>query len=81
MNTIEIEADIVDQRLDVRSHLLPTGAHRARVIVMVEEDSPAPGGVDILALARTARASFPMQPDDALSRDLAELRDEWNRMP
>ncbi len=81
MNIVEIEANIADQRLDVRSHLLAAGAHRARVIVMVEEDSPAPGGVDIVALARTARASFPMQPDDALFRDLAELREEWNRMP
>ena len=81
MNIVEIEANIADQRLDVRSHLLAAGAHRARVIVMVEKDSPAPGGVDIVALARTARASSPMQPDDALSRDLAELCDEWNRMP
>lgn len=81
MIAIEIEASIVDHRIDIRSDLLPASASRAKVIVMFEETQPAPASGDILALARVARASFPPQPAQALARDLTDLRDEWSRKP
>lgn len=80
MHAVEIEASIVDHRIDVRSELLPASAKRARVIVLyddVSEEEAEPA--DIMALARAAQAAFPRQADDALARDLADMRDEWDR--
>lgn len=82
MHAVEIEAAIVDHRIDVRSELLPASAKRARVIVLYEdvaEEETAP--TDILALARAAQAAFPRQAGDVLARDLADMRDEWDRQP
>jgi hypothetical protein len=79
MIAIEIEASIVDHRIDIRSELLPASASRAKLIVMYEEGQHAPTRVDVLALARTARASFPRRSAQALAQDLSGLRDEWSR--
>ena len=81
MTTVEIEADIVDHRIDIRSEQLPAHAKRAKVIVVYEETAAEEGAADILALARAARAAFPRQPPDVLARDVAELREEWEREP
>lgn len=59
MIAFEIEAPIVNHRIDVSSDRLPAHVRRARIIVMYETsamDVPSP---DIVALARAARASFP----------------------
>lgn len=80
MHAVEIEASIVDHRINVRSELLPASAKRARVIVLyddVPEEAAEPA--DIMVLARAAQAAFPRQADDALTRDLADMRDEWDR--
>lgn len=73
MTTVEIEADIVDHRIDIRSEQLPANAKRARLIVVYEEGAAEEAPVDILALARAARAAFPRQPvdqdgDDAVAK-------------
>ncbi len=76
MTTVEIEADIVDHRIDIRSEQLPAHAKRARVIVVYEEEAAEEGPADILALARAARAAFPRQPADQDGRDaVAKLRE------
>jgi hypothetical protein len=81
MTTVEIEADIVDHRIDIRSEQLPANAKRAKLIVVYEEGAAEDAPVDILTLARAARAAFPCQPPDALAREMAELRGEWEREP
>ncbi len=79
MIAIEIEAPIVDHRLDIRSLLLPANADRAKVIVMFEETPARLPGADVLALARAAQASFPRQSSESLAQAMKEMRDEWSR--
>ena len=79
MTTVEIEADIVDHRIDIRSDQLPAHARRAKVIVVYEEEPAAEGAADILALARAAQAAFPRRPPEMLMREMAELSNQWDR--
>lgn len=86
MAVIELDASIVDHRIDVRSLRLPASARHARIIVLVEESDAAgaaaePGPAEVLALARAAQLSFPRVDADRLAGELAGLRDEWARQP
>jgi hypothetical protein len=81
MHAVEIEAAIVDHRIDIRSDRLPANAKRAKVIVLYEDTPDEKAPTDILAPARAAQAAFPRQAADALTRDLTEMREEWDRQP
>ena len=77
MQAIELEAQINDHRLDIRSDRLPRqGA--AKVIVLYDRTDAA-AAQDILALARAAQASFPRKAPEDLSEEMRQLRDEWER--
>jgi hypothetical protein len=76
MIAIEFEAPIVNHRIDVSSDRLPSNVRRARIIVMYEEESAAPGEPDIVALARAARASFPRRDGQQLRHEFAAMRSE-----
>ena len=73
MIAIEIEAPIVNRRIDVSSDKLPSNVGQARIIVMYDEAAAVRGQSDAVALARAARASFP-------KREGKQLRDEFNAM-
>lgn len=80
MIALEMEASIVNHRINVVSDLLPASASHAKVIVMYEEASVAKNvGTDILLLARAAQASFPKQNDLVLQQDMLAMRGEWER--
>jgi hypothetical protein len=81
MNAVEIEAPIVDHRIDVRSDLLPASAKRARVIVLYDEQHAEAEPVDIVGLARAAQSSFPKVDAHALQQDMTAMREEWDRGP
>jgi UDP-N-acetylenolpyruvoylglucosamine reductase len=80
MIALEMEASIINHRINVASDLLPASARHAKVIVMYEESSVdnavAP---DVLALARAAQASFPKQNNVELQKDVLTMRGEWER--
>ncbi|OHC66818.1 MAG: hypothetical protein A2040_13315 [Rhodocyclales bacterium GWA2_65_19] len=59
MIAVEIEASIVNHRIDVSSDKLPAHVKQARIIVMYEASATDDLSADIVALARAARASFP----------------------
>lgn len=78
MIAVEIEAPIVNHRIELTSDKLPSNVGHARIIVMFEEDAAdAPEG-DVVALARVARASFPKRERQAVRDEFAAMRDEWN---
>ena len=78
MIAIEIEAPIVNHRVEFSSARLPSNIEHAKIIVMYEEPSPACQGLDIVALARIARASFPQGDPKQLRNEFAEMRSEWD---
>jgi hypothetical protein len=83
MIALEVEARIVNHRIEIDSDRLPQNAARAKVIVLYEEDTatdhPKQEESDPIALARAARASFPKVDRKVLEADFAALRDEWER--
>ncbi|MEK7810531.1 MAG: hypothetical protein AAB278_01795 [Pseudomonadota bacterium] len=80
MIALEMEASIVNHRINVVSDLLPASASHAKVIVMYEESSVGEDtSPDVLVLARAAQASFPKQNNLALQDDLRAMRGEWER--
>ena len=78
MIAIEIEAPIVNHRIDVSSDRLPSNVGQARIIVMYEEASAASAKPDIVALARAARESFPRRDPKQLRDDFDAMRSEWD---
>lgn len=70
MIAIQIEAPIVNHRIDFSSVRLPSNIAQATIIVMFEEPATKVSKPDIVALARAARASFPKS-------DLSQLRAEF----
>lgn len=80
MIALEMEASIINHRINVVSDLLPASARHAKVIVMYEESSvDKDAAPDILALARAAQASFPKQGNFELQQDVLAMRGEWER--
>ena len=80
MIALEMEASIINHRINLVSGLLPASARRAKVIVMYEESSvDNDAAPDILALARAAQARFPKQDDLELQQDVLAMRGEWER--
>lgn len=80
MIALEMEASIINHRINVASDLLPASARHAKVIVMYEEASvDKDAAPDILALARAAQASFPKQDNLELQQDVLAMRGEWER--
>ena len=82
MIAIEIQAPIVNHRIDVSSDRLPPNVGQARIIVMYDEACTAPGKPDIVALAHAARESFPRSEPKQLRDEFDAMRSEWdNRRP
>ncbi|MDD5057833.1 MAG: hypothetical protein PHQ60_08165 [Sideroxydans sp.] len=80
MIALEMEASIINHRINVASDLLPASASHAKVIVMYEEANVATDAKpDILALARAAQASFPKLDNLELQREIQVMRGEWER--
>ena len=76
MQAVEIQTTIVDHRIDLRSELLPAYATQVKVIVLYEEASVSDEPLDIVALARAARAAFPRQAADWDGTDaVAQVRE------
>ncbi len=78
MIAIEIEAPIVNHRIDVSSDKLPSNVGQARIIVMYEEASAAAAKPDIVALARAARDSFPRRDPKQLRDEFGAMRSDWD---
>lgn len=80
MIALEIEASIINHRINVASDLLPASAKHVKVIVMYEEANvDKDAAPDILTLARAAQASFPKQDNLKLQQEVASMRGEWER--
>lgn len=77
MIAIEIEAPIVNHRIDLSSELLPSNIVQAKIIVLYEAPTVPATSTDILALARAARASFPKYAPNKLRDEFAVARSEW----
>ncbi len=77
MIAVEIEAPIVNHRINFSSDILPSNIAQARIIVMYEEFA-APPSPDVVALARAARASFPKRDPQQLREEFAAMRSEWD---
>ncbi|MFZ4539460.1 hypothetical protein [Propionivibrio sp.] len=77
MIAIEIEAPIVNHRIDFSSELLPSNIVQAKIIVLYEEPTVPATSADVLALARAARASFPKCDLNKLHGEFAVVRSEW----
>ena len=77
MIAVEIEAPIVNHRIDFSSDRLPSNVEQAKIIVMYEEASADSGDLDIVALARAARASFPKRDPKQLRGEFDAMRSEW----
>lgn len=78
MIAVEIEAPIVNHRIDFSSDKLPSNVEQAKIIVMYEEASAETGKADIVALARAARASFPRRDPQQLRDEFTAMRSEWD---
>ncbi len=78
MIAVEIEAPIVNHRLDFSSERLPPNIVQAKIIVMYEEPSAEARNSDIVALARAARASFPKRDSEQLRNQFHAMRSEWD---
>lgn len=78
MIAVEIEAPIVNHRIDFSSERLPSNIVQAKIIVMYEEPSAVERNYDIVALARIARASFPKGDSRQLHDEFHMLRYEWD---
>jgi hypothetical protein len=79
MIAIELEAPIIDHRLDVTSLELPAHVTKARVIVLYEglpEDKPITDIDGILARSRGILGNHSMDEIDA---ELSAMRNEWRR--
>lgn len=78
MIAVEIEASIVNHRIDFSSERLPPNIAQAKIIVMYEEPSGPSPRPDIVALARTARASFPKRGSERSGDEFDAMRSEWD---
>lgn len=78
MIAVEIEAPIVNHRIDFRSERLPSNIMQAKIIVMYEEPSEVSRRPDIIALARAARASFPKDLSQRPRDEFDAMRSEWD---
>lgn len=79
MIAVEIEAPIVNHRIELSSDKLPSNVAQARIIVIYDAASSREAATDIVALARAARASFPRRDRQALRDEFAAIRSEWDR--
>ncbi len=77
MIAIEIEAPIINHRIDFSSDRLPLNIGQAKIIVMYDEPAVPAARSDILALAWAARASFPKCDLNKVHDDFALARSEW----
>lgn len=78
MIAVEIEAPIVNHRVDFSSDKLPSNIAQARIIVMYDEVAADAQTRDVVALARAARASFPKRDPQQLQDEFAAMRSEWD---
>ncbi|MDP1607264.1 MAG: hypothetical protein Q8L93_11620 [Rhodocyclaceae bacterium] len=78
MIAIEIEAPIVNHRIEFSSERLPPNIVQAKIIVMYEEASAESRNLDIVGLARVARASFPREDAKRLRDAFGAMRSEWD---
>ena len=78
MIAVEIEAPIVNHRIDFSSERLPLNVVQAKIIVMYEEPVSEVRKPDIVALARAARASFPKSDSKQLRDEFHAMRSEWD---
>lgn len=78
MIAVEIEAPIVNHRIEFSSERLPSNIAQAKIIVMYEEPCAEPRQLDVVALARAARASFPKGDAQQIRNEFATMRSEWD---
>ena len=78
MIAVEIDAPIVNHRIEVSSDKLPADVKQARIIVMYEASSTQELASDIVALTRAARASFPKGDPVRLRDEFNTMRSEWD---
>lgn len=78
MIAVEIEAPIINHRIDFSSQCLPSSIVQAKIIVMYEEPPAGERHTDIVALARIARASFPKSDSKQLHHEFHVTRSEWD---
>lgn len=78
MIAVEIEAPIVNHRIDFSSERLPPNIVQAKIIVMYEEPSEVLRRPDVVALARAARASFPKGTTKRPRDEFDVMRSEWD---
>ena len=78
MIAVEIEAPIVNHRIDVSSERLPPNIVQAKIIVMYEDPSEVSQRPDLVALARAARASFPKDASKRPRDEFDAMRSEWD---
>lgn len=79
MPTVELEADIVDHRIDIRSELLPAKAKRAKVILVFEEAVVETGAADRDGLNAVAKLREARQGVNLNGLSSGELRREGRR--
>ena len=77
MIAVQIEAPIVNHRIDFSSERLPSHIALAKIIVMYEEPATKLSKPDIVALARAARASFPKGDSSQLRAEFEATRSDW----
>ena len=77
MIAVQIEAPIVNHRIDFSSERLTSNIAQAKIIVMFEEPALNVSKPDIVALARAARASFPKGDSSQLRAEFETTRADW----
>jgi len=77
MIAVQIEAPIVNHRIDFSSERLPSNIAQAKIIVMFDEPINNARNPDIVALARAARASFPKGDPSQLRAEFDAARAGW----
>lgn len=77
MIAVQIEAPIVNHRIDFSSERRPSNIAQAKIIVMFEEPATKVSMPDIVALAWAARASFPKGDSSQRRAEFEATRSEW----
>lgn len=78
MIAVQIEAPIVNHRIDFSSERLPPHVAQAKIIVMFDDPDRQPIKADIVAIARVARASFPKGDPSLRQAEFKSMRAEWD---
>lgn len=78
MIAVQLDAPIVNHRIDLSSDRLPSNVAQAKIIVMFDDPIHTVSHPDIVALARAARASFPKGDLQQVRRAFETMRSEWD---